>query len=171
MKRRSVARIAFPAESRLGGELRGTDYHDAFEAELTDPGVTPAEIFSRLLRATPAWVELLVGLRDRIVSVLGLKQVGELAGTGTPAPTTYKPGDRLSIFTVRTVDDTEIVVGIDDTHLDVRMSCLKRLSGGRPVYVLATLVRTHNRLGRLYMLPVGPFHRLIVRIGMRRLEV
>ena len=52
-------------------------------------------------------------------------------------------------------------------RLDVRLSFLKRPGA----YVIATTVETHNRLGRLYMLPVGRVHKAIVRLMMRGLEI
>jgi hypothetical protein len=69
---------------------------------------------------------------------------------------------------VLAIDEGELVLGIDDTHLDVRVSVLKQRAGAGACYVLGSLVTTHNLLGRLYMIPVAPFHRLIVVSMMRR---
>ena len=33
---------------------------------------------------------------------------------------------------------------------------------------LSTVVHCHNRLGRVYLFVIAPFHRLIVRSGLRR---
>lgn len=76
-------------------------------------------------------------------------------------------GDAFSIFRVVFVDSSELVLGIDDTHLDVRMSFLKRLTDSRASYVVSSWVKTHNVLGRVYMLPVAPVHRLLVSLMMR----
>ena len=166
-----VARIGFPRESRLQARLPAATYLDAFEVELGDTSLTPVQIATRALSATPAWVEGLLRLRDRLVGPLGLKTVGRLGEvprreTGPPAP-----GDRLSIFRIETLDDKELVLGIDDNHLDVRISFLKRPRSLRPTYVVCSLVQTHNLLGRVYMLPVAPFHRLLVAMMMRRVRL
>jgi hypothetical protein len=34
-------------------------------------------------------------------------------------------------------------------------------------YVISSWVKTHNMLGRIYMLPVAPVHRLLVSLMMR----
>lgn len=43
-------------------------------------------------------------------------------------------------------------------------------ANGQCQVLVSTVVRTHNWLGRLYMLPVAPFHRLIAPIALRRLR-
>jgi Protein of unknown function (DUF2867) len=60
-----------------------------------------------------------------------------------------------------------LLLGIDDKHLDVRVSVFK---DGRsaPSYVVSTVVHVHNLLGHLYMVPVGRIHPLVVRAMMRR---
>jgi hypothetical protein len=66
------------------------------------------------------------------------------------------------------MDETELVVGVEDSHLDVRVSVLKRPAARRASYVIGSVVIILNLLGRLYMLPVAPMHRLIVRATMQR---
>ncbi len=161
---KSVRTIAFPRESRLAERAGRAFYEDAFEADLADGALTPLQIARAAFRSTPEWVEMLVGLRDRMVAPLGLKQVGRL---GVRVGEGDAPGDALSIFRIEFSDATELVLGIDDSHLDVRLSFLKRPGA----YVIATVVETHNRLGRLYMLPVGRVHKAIVRLMMRGLAV
>jgi hypothetical protein len=168
---RRVRAVAFPPESRLHADLPRATFYDAFEAELTDAGLAPIDIALRFLRATPAWVEALLGLRNRAVALVGLKSVGRLGAVADRPASTYHIGEPLSFFEVRSIDADELVVGIDDHHLDVRVSFLKRQAGGQATYAVSSWVRTHNRLGQLYMLPVGPIHALIVRQAMRNLEV
>lgn len=162
-----VARIEFPRESRLQGRLPAATYHDAFEAELGEASLTPVQIATRALGATPAWVEGLLTLRDGLVGPLGLKTVGRLGAVPKGADLPPAVGDRLSIFRIESLDDQELVLGIDDSHLDVRISFLKRPASLRPTYVVSSLVQTHNLLGRVYMIPVAPFHRLLVAMMMR----
>lgn len=53
-----------------------------------------------------------------------------------------------------------------DRHLDV-MICL---SIDKRVLTVTSSVVTHNAFGRLYMLPVGLAHRVIVNRDLRRLK-
>ena len=109
-----------------------------------------------------------MSVRNRVVRFLGLKDVGSMRGAGHRPASDYRPGDRLGIFTIICADADELVLGIDDSHLDVRVSITR--PGGAPAatYVIATVVRVHNRLGRLYMIPVGRAHPFVVRAMMRR---
>ena len=160
-------KVAFPVESQLHRSLDQAFYSDAFETDLVDASLTPLEIATRALASTPRWVDGLVELRDRVASLFGLKQVGrlKLAGCGRSL-SEPAVGDAFSIFRVVFVDSSELVLGIDDTHLDVRMSFLKRLTDSRASYVVSSWVKTHNVLGRVYMLPVAPVHRLLVSLMM-----
>ena len=166
--RKKVRRVAFPAESQLHRRLDQAFYSDAFETELRASGLTPVEIATHVLAATPGWVDGLVAIRDRIVRPLGLKAAGRLSlPDASRAPRAPAVGDAFSIFRIASVDGQELVVGIDDTHLDVRLSFLKRTAGPRASYVVSSWVKTHNLLGRAYMAPVAPVHRLLVGLMMR----
>ncbi|WP_304187647.1 DUF2867 domain-containing protein [Phenylobacterium aquaticum] len=167
----SVRKIAFPSESRLQARIAQATYLDAWEADLRDPTLTATEIAARAQGVTPAWVEGLLALRDMIVRPLGLKTVGRLGARHPPGAKGYSVGDRFSIFTIESLDADELVLGIDDRHLDVRISYLRRGGPGRSTYVVSALVQTHNLLGRLYMIPVGRFHPFLVAMMMRRLSI
>jgi hypothetical protein len=106
-----------------------------------------------------------------VVKRLGLRDVGAFRKAGPNPPGTVAVGDPLGIFRVLAADEAELVLGVDDSHLDVRISVLKRGDARRASYVIGSVVTIHNRLGRLYMLPVAPIHRLIVRDAMRRAGV
>jgi hypothetical protein len=165
---RTVRRIRFPPESRIHPRLREAYYADAFEAELADASLTPAEIFRRTAGIAPGWVHGLMRLRDALVRPLGLKTVSRLDRTTRQEPVV---GEGFSIFRVIASEPDELVLGIDDTHLDVRISYLVRRADAGATYVVASWVKTHNALGRLYMWPVAPFHRLITTEAMRGLTL
>jgi hypothetical protein len=166
-----VAKIAFPAESRLRARVPRATYLDAWEADLRDPNLTAMEIAGRAMKATPPWVEALLRIRDGIVRPLGLKTVGRLGADHSATGAVPRIGDRFSIFRIESVDADELVLGIDDSHLDVRISYLRRRGAGRSTYVVAALVETYNLLGRIYMIPVGRFHPFLVWMMMSRLPI
>jgi hypothetical protein len=168
---RRVTKIAFPPESQLHPLLARAYFHDAFEAELRDVALSPVAIALRALRATPEWAEGLLALRDRMVRPLGIKTVGRLGKRDDRPPGDYAIGDTLSIFTVVAITPTEVVLGIDDTHLDVRIAFLKRLGDGGSRYAVCSVVTTHNALGKVYMLPVAVVHPLLVKTMMRHVAM
>ncbi len=165
-----VVAASFPAASALRSWFADADFHDAWEAPLRDPARSPTEIFIRVTGATPAWVGLAMALRNRVVRLFGLKDVGAMRGAGGRPAAACHPGDRLGIFTIISSDADELVLGIDDSHLDVRVSVSKPGGARAASYVVATAVRVHNRLGRAYMVPVGRVHPLVVRAMMRQAQ-
>lgn len=70
--------------------------------------------------------------------------------------------DRVGIFTIHSVCEHELVLEIIDAHLDVVLSVYRHQEAPARLTV-STLVFYHNRIGRLYMVPVAPMHRIVVR--------
>jgi hypothetical protein len=157
-----------PKESELQTLLATADFRDAYQAGLTQANLTPTEIFLRAARATPPWVSRLMAIRNRVVGLLGLKDVGHLDAVTRKPAELYGVGDRVGIFDIVGKTENELLLGIDDRHLDVRVSVFKRGGDSPQSYVVSTVVKVHNRLGQLYMIPVGRIHPLVVKALMRR---
>jgi hypothetical protein len=166
-----VIKTTVPQDSLLQTSLADADFYDAYEAPLNDRALSPTEIFLRASRATPRWVGVVMILRKRIVRQLGLKDVGAMTASGARSADTYRVGDRLGIFSVFSKTENELLLGIDDRHLDVRVSLMKSEQNSLGRYVVSTVVHVHNRLGHIYMAPVGRIHPLVVRAMMRRAGV
>lgn len=162
-----VVASAWPQESALRPMLEQASFKDSYSAPLVDEKLTPAEIFQRAERATPPWVGRAMVVRNAVVRRLGLTDVGAMGAHTDAQAASYKVGDRFGIFWVFAILENELVLGIDDSHLDVRVSVLKRPSR----YFVSTVVTVHNWLGHLYMMPVGRVHPFVVRAMMRRADV
>jgi hypothetical protein len=89
-------------------------------------------------------------LRNLAVTPFGLKR-----GAPTGA-------ERIGIFPVVSASPDRVVMGFDDVHLDFRVVVDVAPEGSRRQVTATTFVRTRNRLGRLYLAAVKPFHRAIV---------
>ncbi len=78
-------------------------------------------------------------------------------------------GPVIGFFPVLSKSATELVVGEDDRHLDFRVTLQLRADAahGREL-VAGTVVHCHNRLGRLYLATILPFHRVIVRASLEQ---
>ncbi|SJZ69348.1 Protein of unknown function [Enhydrobacter aerosaccus] len=167
-----VKETAVPTSSVLHGTLADADFFDAYVAPLPDDSLSPMEVFLHASRHTPQWVTRLMSLRNRLVSLVGLKDVGRMQDDVDRPADSYRVGDRLGIFSVFGRTEQEVVLGIDDRHLDVRVSILKECRDGRDSYVvISTVVHVKNCLGHIYMLPVGRIHPLVVKAMMRRVPV
>jgi hypothetical protein len=165
---RKIRTVRIPEESALAPMLGGAYFYDAFAAPLANASLTPTEIFLRAIAAAPRWVTSLMMLRNALARRFGLKAVGAAPGTAQKPAEAYRIGDRIAIFTVVGQLQNELVLGIDDWHLDVRVSVLKPRGGEEHSYVLSTVVRCHNAFGRAYMVPVARIHPFVVRALMRR---
>jgi hypothetical protein len=166
----NITAVDLPEESALRALLAEADFSDAYRAPLKNAGLTPLEIFLRSMETTPAWVMRAMALRNFIVRQIGLKDVGPMMATPGKPARDYRVGDRLGIFSITGSTAKELLLGIDDRHLDVRVSVLKQ-DGERPSVVMSTVVKVHNWLGRAYMAPVGRIHPLVVKALMRRADV
>lgn len=127
-----------------------------------------AELASLVFDKQPAWVELLMALRNRIVKPLGLK-------TGYDDPFTIDDPqvesagirEKIGLFEVFQQSDNEIVLGADDWHLDFRVGIRKSENRVQ----MASWVHPHNWVGRAYLTLIMPFHHLIVGQSAKRMAV
>jgi hypothetical protein len=169
----TVETTSIPAHSRVQALLANASFHDCYRVLLADTDSSALQHFLRAAAHTPPWVERLMQLRNRSVALFGLKNLGALHAVDTHKPeASYRPGERVGIFTLRSISTDEVVLGDHDHHLDVAVSVLRlplTPEGQRPLAV-STVVKTHNLLGRLYMLPVAPLHRRIVPAVLRGLQ-
>lgn len=108
-------------------------------------------------------------MRNRIVSLFGLKTPGTkreeqlLQFRGIP-------GEQVGLFRVYEAGDNLLVIGETDKHLDFRVSLVVADRGpasDTKNLVITTDVYFHNRIGRLYFVPVKPMHRIIVRVMLQ----
>ncbi|WP_243632343.1 DUF2867 domain-containing protein [Parazoarcus communis] len=159
-----------PVDSMIHKLVQGSYFHDAWSINAAEPSLDPLSQFLRVAKATPAWIDSAMKLRNRLVSLLGLKNLGGLSEIdSSKVATEYKPGDRVGIFTLIAKSETEILLGDSDKHLDVVVSLHHRQSrqSSQKIVTVTTVVKVHNWLGRIYMTPVRPAHRVIVQAMVR----
>jgi hypothetical protein len=101
--------------------------------------------------------------RDAISSLFGVKRIGGFSGVRRE---TVNAGEQLDFFLVEHSAPDMLVLTERDRHLDV-MICLSITDR---VFTITSSVVTHNVFGRIYMLPVGLAHKLIVNSDLRRLK-
>ncbi|RUP34973.1 MAG: DUF2867 domain-containing protein [Curvibacter sp.] len=163
MKARPYA-CPVPADSLITSFLPGASFHDANAIVVAEGHLSALDHFLQALRHTPRWVDVLMVLRNRVVSLLGLKDLGALSRLDPAKPASaYAVGERVGIFTLIRNTPDEVLLGDQDKHLDVTLSVHRAAAtaGGPATVTVTTVVHVHNLLGRIYMLPVTPMHRII----------
>ena len=144
------------AASVLRTQLPGASFVHACQVHTHRNGRSALQAYRDMAATIPGWFDGLMALRNRGMRLLGMKDLGSLrAVQETTAP---RPGQRLGIFTLQSLDEDVIVLEDNDRHLRVQLA----LQWQGDVLEVATVVHTHNAFGGIYMLPVAPVHRWIV---------
>lgn len=167
---RSPREVPPPPSSLVAEMVAGSDFHDAWSVQAAKPDLSALGQFLRAARATPRWVSACMSLRNRVVALFGLKNLGALEALHEgKAEDDYRPGDRVGIFTLLRNTPNEVLLGDHDKHLNVTVSVhtAHEPSSGACTVTVTTVVRVHNRLGRAYMVPVKPMHRIIAPAVLR----
>jgi hypothetical protein len=163
----SVTPVEIPAESAVARFYELTNLADAYSVNLPASSITSPEQLARFIFSQQAsWIKSLMKIRDALVAGFGLKTSAQLT-----APDTHRQAERVGIFKIYNTTEREIVLGEDDKHLDFRLSVLCPVPAertGERHLVLSTVVHCHNRLGRIYIFVIAPFHRVIVQSCLRR---
>ncbi|MFL1501082.1 DUF2867 domain-containing protein [Pseudomonas sp. O64] len=154
--------MATPPIAHTLRALSELDYYDC-RSTLLPVEVTALEAWN-IVTAEPGWLfQQAFRIRDAICALFGVKRIGGFSGTRRER---VQVGERLDFFLVEHSAPDRLVLTERDRHLDV-MICL---SISERVVTVTSSVVTHNAFGRVYMVPVGPVHKLIVNRDLRRLK-
>ena len=139
--------------------LPDADWADCFEIDLNNRRLTAIEAARLSMGRMPDWVRRLVALRNFLGHFVGLKAGSESAPS---------PQDKIGIFPLLSQSEREVVLGLDDWHLDFRLVIEVADLGEHGTQVRATtLVQRKNLFGRFYIGLVTPFHNVIVPVVLR----
>lgn len=139
--------------------LPHADWADAFEIDIPDKCLTALDAARLSLGRIPAWAKRLMIVRNGLAVLVGLK-------TGSEPP---RPGEveRIGMFPVLKATQHEVVLGLDDWHLDFRIVIEVMPAPSGTCIRATTLVARKNLFGRVYVGIVTPFHRIIVPAVLR----
>ena len=136
----TVKSIAIPPGTAIHAAMPGAQFFDAYEVADPHPARTALQTWLDVVARTPRWTQQLMALRNRLVRLVGLKDLGQLHDAHPPA-SGRAPGDAGSY----------------------------RRGDAPATLAVSTVVHIHNALGQAYMTVVTPFHRRIVRAMLQRL--
>ena len=130
------------------------DYSDSFSKEvMTKESITPDAFFNMAFTQFPVWIDWLLKLRNKIVKPLGLDTQSRFSDSVCESNT------------------NEIIWGMPDKHLNfhVSMWCGEHRDGKQELRI-TTVVKYNNWFGRLYFFVIRPFHRIIIKSILNRIE-
>ena len=161
-----IIKTKLPEDSVLNNSPNKFDYIDSFMGVFNDNRnlINTTDIGKAFFTSGPKWVEKLFSLRNKIVSIFGLKTSGSPTDREKQLELfKCNPGDQLGLFKVFSKSENEVVLGEDDKHLNFRISMfLCDSKKGSKNLTISTTVEYNNWFGKLYFFPVRPFHKLIV---------
>lgn len=146
------------AQKDIDRILSGADFADNFIAMVDDQEITLEQAARRSFDVSPKWIEVLLAIRNIVVKPFGLRGTSEEVKRLKSLP----KEEVFGFFPVISQSPNEIILGFDDTHLDFRIRIYFQQIGDQKGICAATIVKTHNLFGRIYMFFVKPFHRVIV---------
>ncbi len=164
----TVTKTTLPENSILNTNTKKYDYADSFRGVLNDKqnNISSGDVGKAFFMNSPEWIDKLFALRDKIASVSGLKTSDNLNDRQQQLKNfKCEPGEQLGLFKVFNRTDKEVILGEDDKHLNFRVSLFldQQINDpGKKLLTVSTTVEFNNWFGRLYFLPVRPFHKLIV---------
>ncbi len=124
--------------------------------------ISPLEAWALITSKSPAILKFAFKTRDIISNMFGVKSI---SGFKTSVPKTVKIGDKLDFFLVEHVDENTLSLTERDKHLDT-MTCITTTPTS---LTITSSVIIHNFFGKIYMLPVAPAHKIIVRSMLNRI--
>ena len=164
----TILKSEIPKNSLLRTNNINYDYIDSFQGNFSDKfqkvGIT--EIGKSFFTSGPKWIDKLFAFRNKLASLFGLKTSGKIADKQKIIDNfTCEKGEQLGLFKVFEKTSDEIILGEDDKHLNFRVSLFIDKQNENKTdknLIISTTVKFNNWFGRLFFLPVRPFHKLIV---------
>lgn len=135
--------------------LENLEYADTYAT--TNRENSLEEVANLIFSYAPMWIRSLLKVRNFMVRLAGLKAVVPEGD----APK-LKEGGYVGLFKVFCLNTDEIVLGLDDKHLNFRVRIWDNTAEKYNIKV-TTLVAYNNWFGRAYMTLIKPFHHLVVR--------
>ena len=159
-----------PTKSGVYHYVHDASFADGFSSLASYENQSALDMYLSLVHETPGWVNMLMSLRNKLVSKLGLKDLGHLAEVEPEKVSSdYKVGDRVGIFTLSVNEHNEIILEDKDKHLNAKISFYIEPNGETAKVYLSTVVHVKNTLGKVYMFFVGPVHKVIVPSILKKL--
>lgn len=163
--------MVVPQGSQIVSYLPRAFFADCWTVSVPSKNITAMTLYIESMRRMPSWANGLMRLRNKIWATIGIKNLGSFNEIlHLKHACDYIEGDRVGIFTVVTNQRNEVVLEDCDKHLNVRVSFHISDQGPQTSVAVTTVVHVKNWLGRLYMVPVYPIHKLILWRSMRQIR-
>jgi hypothetical protein len=156
----AIVKCDIPAVSMLNRRLIENAYfQDSYRAPLSRTRASVIDIFAGIFAHHPMWMKILLIVRNRVASFCGLDAPTASEILHPRFRSRYVVGDKIGVWPIFFLTETELVAGRDNKHLDFRLSVLKVTDGATAGVVISTVCTVHNTFGKVYLFFVAPFHK------------
>lgn len=163
-------KVELPKDSLIYTALDRIDYWDAYGIKVPlESANVPAKMPVLFFKVFPAWFRGLMYLREAIAKVIGLKTAMGMDVAQQIKNFKGEVGESIAVFNVIGRSETELLTNENDAHLNFCLSFFAFPQGDETELILATTVQFNGWLGKVYFVPVGPIHRLITPIILKRI--
>lgn len=155
-----VVECKVPPSSILDSRLVEAAYfRDAYSAPLLQTQASVVEIFFAIFGHHPKWMKVALIARNRCASLCGLDAPAASEIFNVEVRSTYHVGEKIGVWPIFALNETELIAGRNNKHLDFRLSVLKQAGSANGSVIVSTVCTVHNRFGKIYLFFVVPFHR------------
>lgn len=142
--------------------IEDLDFFDRQSVRLRRP-ISPLDAWRIVMSHPMPILKFAFRVRDGISSLFGVKKIKGFSGV---VPTSVEVGQMLDFFLVEHISPDILTLTARDRHLDV-MTCISLFENE---LTITSSVKIHNAFGRIYMFPVAPAHKLIVRKNLKQID-
>lgn len=156
----SIIKCEIPPVSALDRGLIDTAYFkDSYTTPLRETNTDIVTIFSAVFAHHPMWMKLILIIRNRIASLCGLEAASTSEMLHPAFKGSYRVGDKIGVWPIFLLTESELVAGRDNKHLNFRLSVLKVKDGDTARVVVSTICMVNNTFGKVYLFFIIPFHK------------
>jgi hypothetical protein len=160
----NVVECEVPPGSMLSREpMQHAYFRDSYRMPLRRGELGIVDIFFAIFAHHPAWMKLLLIVRNKVASLAGLDAPSASEILHVEIKDRYVVGEKIGVWLIFWLGEDEVVAGRNNKHMDFRLSVLKVPDGDGTSVVVSTICSVHNLSGKLYLFFIIPFHRYGVR--------
>ncbi len=157
-----ISEIEFPAETNINGKEKNTYYRDSFKVKVNATNLDAKNVYHSIFGFLPKPVQLALRLRNSIVKYFWF--TASNPEMSLPLED-IEAGKKAGFLTIESASNSEIICGAYEANMDMWLSVLKL---SKQEFAISTLVNLKTRSGKLYMVFIKPFHKLVAKYCIKQ---
>src|ERR1700744_704552 len=141
----SIVECEVPPGSMLHREpMQHAYFRDAYRMPLRRSELGIVDIFFGIFAHHPMWMKLLLIARNKVAALAGLDAPAASEILHLEIRERCAVGEKIGVWPILWLSETEIVAGRDNKHLDFRLSVLKVADNGTTRVVVSPICSVPN---------------------------